>query len=596
MDENDLRALVGRVKDGSLSRRAFLEAMVGVGLSGPFAAQILMHSGVASAGVRPEYAPKKRGGGGPLRVLLWQGPTLLNPHFSTGAKDNYGSRLFYEPLAEWDPDGNLVPVLAAEIPSLEAGTVSRDGRWIVWKLKKGVTWHDGKPFTADDVAFTAQYAVDPAAATTTSGLYQDLRVDRIDAHTVRVNFMKPTPFWADAFCGTRGMLIPRHMFEPYVGSKSRDAPANLKPVGTGPYKFVDFKPGDMIRGTANTSYHEPDRPYFDTLEVKGGGDAVSAARAVLQTGEYDYAWNLLVEDEILVRLEAAGKGQVLIIPTGSIEHIQLNPTDPWTEVEGERSSVKSRHPAFSDPKVREALGLLVDRRSIQEHIYGRTGALTSNFLNSPARFRSNNLKWEFNPEKANQLLDAAGWKRGTDGIRARDGKKLKFLFTTSTNAPRQKTQAVIKQSCQKAGIDVELKSVVASVFFSTDVNNPDTNGKFYADIQMFNWTQGPPDPDQFMNFFCSWEIPTKARKWAGRNASHWSDPEYDRLHREAESEMDPVKRAAKYIQMNDLAVGSGYIIPLVVRPGVAALSRRMRVTLSPWTTAFWALPDWYREA
>ena len=110
------------------------------------------------------------------------------------------------------------------------------------------------------------------------------------------------------------MIIPKHLFEAYKGGKSRDAPANLKPVGTGPYKFVDrSSPGDLVRGKLNPNYHMPNRPYFDTIEMKGGGDAVSAARAVLQTGEYDFAWNMQVEDEILKRLEASGKGNVAII-------------------------------------------------------------------------------------------------------------------------------------------------------------------------------------------------------------------------------------------------------------------------------------------
>src|SRR5205085_11735173 len=123
-----------------------------------------------------------------------------------------------------------------------------------------------------------------------------------DDFTVKVLFDQPTPFWADAFVGSRGMLIPKHLFAHHIGAKSRDAPANLKPVGTGPYKFVDFKPGDMLRGEINTGYHFENRPHFDTIEMKGGGDAVSAARAVIQTGEYDFAWNLQVEDEILLRL------------------------------------------------------------------------------------------------------------------------------------------------------------------------------------------------------------------------------------------------------------------------------------------------------
>src|SRR5690606_18774870 len=215
-----------------------------------------------------------------LRILWWQGPTLLNPHFATGTKDQDGSRIFYEPLAGWDSDGNLVPVLAAEIPSRENGALAVDGKSVTWKLKKGVKWHDGKPFTADDVVFNWEYASDPATAAVSIASYKDVKVEKVDDFTVRVLFTKPTPFWADAFVGTRGMLIPKHLFADFTGAKSRDAPTNLKPVGTGAYKFVDFKPGDMIRAEANADYHVPNQPYFDTLEMKGGGDAVSAARAV----------------------------------------------------------------------------------------------------------------------------------------------------------------------------------------------------------------------------------------------------------------------------------------------------------------------------
>src|SRR5262249_35542790 len=186
-----------------------------------------------------------------------------------------------------------------------------------------------------------------------------------DPYTVRVRFQKPTPFWADPFVGSNGMIIPKHLFEAYRGNASRDAPTNLKPVGTGPYKFVDFKPGDLVVGERNPNYHFANRPYFDTIELKGGGDAVSAARAVIQSGEYDYAWNTQVEDEILLRLENGGnaKGRVVIVPGGSIEHIQLNSTDPWTEIDGERSSIKTTHPLFSDRAVRQAMALLVDRAS-----------------------------------------------------------------------------------------------------------------------------------------------------------------------------------------------------------------------------------------
>jgi peptide/nickel transport system substrate-binding protein len=595
MHEQDLRDLIAEVKRGRLSRRVFIQRMLAVGLTAPMASQMLAYSGVAMADNGWEYKPTKRGGGGALKLLWWQGPTLLNPHFAVGTKDQEGSRIFYEALAAWGPEGELLPVLAAELPSRENGGLAADGLSVTWKLKRGVQWHDGKPFTADDVLFNWQYAADPATAAVSVASYKDIKVEKIDDFTVLVRFAKPTPFWADAFVGSRGMLIPKHLFADYSGGKSRDAPTNLKPVGTGPYRFTGFKPGDMVTGELNPSYHMPNRPYFDTIEMKGGGDAVSAARAVIQTGEYDYAWNLQVEDEILTRLEKGGRGVAVITMGGNIEYIAVNSTDPWTEVDGERSSIKTKHPLLTDEAVRRALALLVDRGSVQEHIYGRTGIATGNFLNNPKPYVSKNTKWEFNVEKANQLLEASGWKRGSDGIRAKDGKKLKLVFQTAINTPRQKTQAIVKQACQKAGVELELKSVTSSVFFSSDVANPDTYTKFYCDIQMYTTTMTQPDPELFMNQFVSWEMATKENKWQGRNIARWRNEEYDAAYRAAVGELDPVKRAALFIRMNDLACDNQAVIPVVHRPRVSAISGKLKARMSGWDNDLWALQDWYRE-
>jgi peptide/nickel transport system substrate-binding protein len=598
MNERELRELISAVKARRVSRRAFVRKMVGLGLTAPFATQLLAHAGLAQTAPPTDYKPTKAGGGGALKLLFWQAATLLNPHFAVGAKDQEGARIFYEPLAAWDPNGNLVPVLAADIPDLENGGVAADGRSVTWKLKKGVEWHDGKPFTADDVVFNWEYASDPATAAVTIGIYRDATVEKIDPLTVRVRFEKPTPFWAGRFVAFFGMIVPKHLFEPYKGANSRDAPANLKPVGTGPYRFVEFKPGDLIRGERNPSYHVANRPHFDTIEMKGGGDAVSAARAVIQTGEYDFAWNMQVEDEILVKLENAGnsRGHSEIVQSRAMEHIQINSADPWTEVDGERSNPNTKHPLFSDLAVRQALRLLVDRASVEAHIYGRTGVATGNFLNNPERFVSKNTKWEFNIDKANRLLEEAGWMRGSDGIRAKDGKKLKLVFQTAINAPRQKTQAIIKQACQKAGIDMELKSVTASVYFSSDVANPDTARKFYADLQMYtHGTPSIPDPEGFMQLFASWEIASKENKWQGRNPMRWRNEEYDKSLLAAQGELDPVKRAALFIRMNDMVVEDVAVIPIINRRWVAAMSNQLRATLSGWDNDFWNLKDWYRE-
>jgi peptide/nickel transport system substrate-binding protein len=560
------------------------------------ATQLLAYAGVAMAQSKaPVYKPTKRGGG-LLKVLWWQGPTLLNPHFATGTKDQDGSRLFYEPLAGWDADGNLRPILAETIPGREDGTLAADGKSVIWKLKKGVTWHDGRPFTADDCAFTWEYARDPATAAVTSGSYKDVVVEKIDDYTVKVLFEKPTPFWADTFVAAFGCIVPKHLFGNYVGAKSREAPTNLKPVGTGPYMFKDFKPGDLVAGVINPNYHKENRPFFDAIEMKGGGDAVSAARTVLQTGEYDFAWNMQVEDEILLRLEKDGKGRIVISQNSSVEHIQLNTTDPWTEVDGERSKLGTKHPILSDPAVRGALSLLVDKASVEKFIYGRTGSATPLFINNPEKFRAKNAKYEFNIDKANALLDKAGWKKGADGVREKDGRRLKFLYQTSINQPRQKTQAIVKQACQKAGIEIEVKAVTASVFFSSDVANPDTYPHFYADLQMY--TNGPqqPDPEVFLRQFLSSEVASKANKWQGRNITRWVNAEYDEAHKAAQAELDPLKRAALLIKCNDLAVNNYIVIPVVTRPGVAAVKHQLVAELSGWDNNTWSLADWYREA
>jgi peptide/nickel transport system substrate-binding protein len=596
MLDKELRSMIGDVKDGRMNRRAFIQRLAAVGLAAPAAYQLLALGGVAMAEGPSAYKPTKRGGGGALKLLWWQGPTLLNPHFATGTKDQDGSRLFYEPLACWDPDGNMKLVLAAEIPSVQNGLLAADGTSVTWKLKSGVKWHDGKPFSADDVVFTWEYTKDPATATVTSGTYRDLKVEKIDDLTVKITFAKPTPFWADAFVGAgAGQILPKHLFAEYIGSKSREAPANLAPVGTGPYKFVEFKPGDLIRGVINPDYHMANRPHFDSIEMKGGGDAVSAARAVIQTGEYDFGWNIQVEDDVLLRLEKGGKGKTIYAVGGDTEFIALNFTDPNTEVDGEKSSMKTKHPLFSDPAVRKALSMLVDRDSIKKAIYGRAGRTTANFLNGPEKFVSKNTTWEFSIEKASKLLDDAGWKPGADGIREKDGKKLKLLYQTSTNGPRQKTQAIVKQACQKAGIDVELKSVVASVFFSSDVANPDTYPKFYADLEMFQIPLSQPDPSQHMRRYHSRYIASKENKWQGTNFPRWVNKDYDAAIDAADAEMDPVKRVALYVKCNDLLCEDTVFIPAMHRLKVEASANTLRPVISGWANETDNIFDWYRE-
>lgn len=594
MREEEIKSLVEDVRNGGLSRRDFVKTMMAWGLTVPVAGHILADAGVAMAGHQPDYRPTQRGGGGPLKLLWWQAPTVLNPHFAIGTKDISACRIFYEPLAAWGPDATLVPILAAEIPSVENGGVAKDGKSVTWKLKQGVKWHDGRPFTADDCVFNWQFATNKEVASATIGAYAGVAVSKIDDHTIRVDYDKPTPFWAVAFVGESGLVVPKHLFEEYNGANGREAPGNLTPVGTGPYVFESFSPGEIIKGKLNGDYHEDNRPYFDTIEMKGGGDTASAARAVLQTGEYDYAWNTLIEDSLLKQLEKGGMGRASITSTGEVEIIALNFTDPRKEVDGERSSLKTKHPFLSDRKVRQAMNMLVDRGSIEKHIWGRAGKATANVLNSPDKFVSKNTSYEFNIDKATALLDEAGWKVGSDGVREKDGVKIEVVFQASVNGLRQKMQAVIKQAFEKAGISTELKSTPGSVFFSDDQGNPDTFTKFYADLEIHAPGMSVPDPVYLMRLFKADAIPTKANSWQGLNVGRWNNPEYDKLYDEAMAELDPVKRATIFIGMNEMLVDEVVVLPIVTRARVASMANNLYAPVSIWDNDLWSLKDWHR--
>ena len=375
MDERELRGLIADVKVGKLTRRAFVGRMVALGLTAPLAGQMLASAGLAQTVPPSRYKPTKRGGGGALKTLFWQGPTLLNPHFAVGTKDQEGSRA--SSTSRWragTQEGNLIPILATEVPSVENGMLARDGSSVTWKLKQGVQWHDGKPFTADDVVFNWEYAADPATASVTSGSYKDIKVEKIDQYTVKVLFEKPTPFWADAVRRHARHADPEAPLRRVPPATSRATRRPTSPrSGPAPYQFAI---SSRVTSSGEAVPELPrgrTGPIFDTFELKGGGDAVSAARAVIQTGEFDYAWNLQVEDEILLRLEDGGKGQGHIVPGGNVEHIDAE-TAPIPGRRWMASASNSVPPTRSCPILPFARRWPAGRSdSVQKYIYGRTG-------------------------------------------------------------------------------------------------------------------------------------------------------------------------------------------------------------------------------
>ncbi|GLQ17517.1 peptide ABC transporter substrate-binding protein [Maritalea porphyrae] len=545
-------------------------------------------------------AQAERGSAGQLNIVYWQAASILNPFLSGGTKDIDASSLILEPLANYRPDGSMDPTLAEEIPTVENGGVAADLRSITWKLKKGVTWSDGSAFTANDVVFSANYCMHPEGGCNAASNFADVEsVEALDDHTVRVNFSVAKPFPYGPFVGATSPVIQEAQFKDCMGAKAPEcSEANFGPIGTGPFKVNEFRANDVITYTANENYRDPNQPAFATAVFKGGGDAASAARSVLETGEFDYAWNLQVEPEILSQMEAAGKGKVVSAFGTSVERLMVQLTNPDPALGDLRGTVEGGpHPFLSDINVRKALSLAIDRQILVDAGYGPAGQVTCNVLPAPAIYAStaNDACKTQDIDAANKLLDDAGWAKGGDGIRAKDGVRLSILYQTSTNSVRQGTQALIKQMWSQIGVETELRNIDAAVFFGGDQSSPDTFQKFFADIEMYTNNFDGTDPEAYMgNWVCS-EIPSPANQWIGNNMPRFCSEEYDALSKEMAQTASLEDRAAMAKKMNDMLMQEYVMIPLIHRGRVSAHSNKLgNVELNPWDSELAYAEEWTR--
>ena len=548
----------------------------------------------------------KRGSDGQLNLLYWQAPSTMNPNLSGGTKELEASSVVLEPLARYDEKGNMLPWLAESIPTVGNGGVSKDLTSITWKIKKGIKWSDGSALTADDAVFTYEYCTNPDTGCTQTNYYSDIQsVKAIGSQTVKIQFKVPKPFPYQAFVGYNSPILQKAQFDGCQGAKAQECnKQNFYPIGTGPFKVVDFKPNDVIVFEANPNYRDASKPAFNKLVFKGGGDATSAARAVLETGEMDYAWNLQVEPEILTKMQQAGKGTVVSAFGTAVERLMVNFANPDPALGEDRSEYiggnnnRNAHPFLSDYNVRRALSLAIDRQILVDAGYGQAGKISCNVLPAPAIYAStaNDECKTQNIAEANRLLDAAGWKRGSDGIRQKDGVRISILYQTSTNSVRQATQAFIKDMWKQIGVETELRNISASVFFGSDPGSPDTYQKFYSDIEMYTNTFSGTDPEAYMAGWSCSEMPQKSNKWAGNNMPRWCNPAYDALSAKMSKTAALKDRIRMAKAMNDMLMQDYAMIPLIHRGGVSAHSNTISgVRMNEWDSELWNIADWTRK-
>ena len=554
----------------------------------------------AAAALWGVAAQAERGADGHLNILYWQAASNLNPYLSGIAKEVEAASLVLEPLARFDQNGELVPWLAESIPTLENGGISEDLRHITWTLREGLLWSDGTPVTSADVVFTWTYCADPDSGCAASAMFAGIEsVEPLDERTVTITFTEPRPYPYTAFVSSEAPILQQAQFRDCTGSRlAQCSEQNMRPIGTGPYKVDEFLTNDVATFSINPHFRFPDRPHFATVTIKGGGDAAGAARAVLQTGETDYAWNLMLAPDVLAAMAEGGPGEVITDFGASVEYLFLNQTDPDPTLGANRSTVQGGpHPALSDPRVGQALSMAIDRATIAEFLYGGTGRPTCNVVPAPEAFASeaNDACLVQDIDGARALLDEAGWVPGPDGVRVRDGVRLSLLYQSSVNAVRQDTQALIKQWWSEIGVETELRSIDASVFFGGDAGAPDTRQKFHADVQMYTDNSKGQDPETYLSHWVCDEAPRPDTQWQGDNIQRFCSPDYDALAARYHAAATRDERAAIARRMNDMLVASYSIIPLIHRGNVSGKARMLDgVLMNSWDSQIWNIMDWHR--
>ncbi|WP_415920929.1 peptide ABC transporter substrate-binding protein [Tateyamaria sp. SN6-1] len=558
----------------------------------------LLMGAVAATALAPA-AFAERGADGQVNIIYWQAPSTMNPFLSGGTKEVEASSMVIEPLIRFDETGAIVPWLVTEIPSVANGGISEDLTTITWTLKDGILWSDGTPFTSADVKFTYDYCTHPEGGCAQITKFEGIEsIETPDDTTVVIKFSSPTPYPFAAFGGAESPVIQKAQFEGCIGAAAPTCTdQNFNPIGTGAFVVDDFRPNDVITLSANPNYRDPAKPAFAKINFKGGGDAVGAARTVLETGEFDYAWNLQVAPDVLAEMQSAGNGELMTSFGPSVERIMLNNTNPDPSLSAEERSVIRPHPFLSDPVVYNAMSLAIDRVLLAEIGYGAGGQVTCNWIPAPASYNSDTFTCDTQDiAAANAMLDEAGIvDTNGDGVREKDGVEMSILFQTSTNSIRQDYQALIKDWWSQIGIESELRNIDASVFFGGDAGSPDTFQRFYADVEMYTNTFSGTDPQAYLaNMLCD-KAPSPATQWQGENISRFCMEEYDALWNTLAQTSDLDERARIGRELNDMAVSNGAMIPLTHRGDISARSNALQgVRMNSWDSELWNIADWSR--
>ncbi len=523
---------------------------------------------------------------GTVTITFTQEPDKLNPFYTNMWFSEVTDQFWLKPLWSFDDKGQVVPELVKEIPSVENGGLSADGKTITIHLRDDVTWSDGEPLTADDYVFTFQMVTAEKNTPTSRYPYADYvaSVEAKDKTTFVITLKEFFAAWQTSLFNGVTSVMPKHILQPVFDKEGTidNADWNRNPtVGIGPFVFKEWQSGSHIIFVANPKWIRP--PKLEQIFIRIVPDDASQEAAII-AGDTDIG--MFLDSSQIDRIEASGKAKIVANPSGY--------TEQWFP----NVNPKTAHPAMLDPKVRLAIALATDRFTlVKDLLKADLNPVPGTFWDLTPPFADPSIKpYPYDPEKAKQLLDEAGWKVGSDGVREKviNGKtvKLKLRYITTTREIRKNVQAVVQQQWAKVGIAADLVNYASDLFFADYAGKgPGSLGE-YDIMEYSNASTGYPDPEYSNRLLCSEVIIGDKINAAGVNDQGICLEELDKLLKQQGAEPDRNKRIQLYYQIEKLMYDQVLYIGIWRDPDLYSVSNRLQNVRFAGPNAYWNVDEW----
>ncbi len=503
---------------------------------------------------------------GVLRIGTAISPNTLNPILVTELAENNVETLIFNGLTEEDDRNAIQPDLATVVPTLQNGGISKDGKTILYHLRKGVSWQDGAPFTSEDVKFTWEAVMNRKNNAANVVPYDEVAsVDTPDRYTVVFRMKRPfAPFVAEAFnSATVTKVVPAHLLRKYPDVNH--IPFNYAPIGTGPYRVLSWKRGDRITLQANPRYFKgaPKIPQITVLEIPQENTGINE----LRSKDLDIYLNISETSYNIAR--GSPDIRLIVTPANSYRALYMN----------------NERPALRDARVRRALTYAIDKKTMVQKVTHGTGTVATGSVPNFMWAYDNNVPiTPYDPAKARALLLEAGWTLGPDGVLQKNGQPLSFVLTLRQGAAGDTAMAVMVQAyLREVGIKTEIKSYPGSTLFAVGSSGIMQPGKYDLNISGFSQTA---DPDNSAELTCANRPPN------GFNWTRFCDPQLDALEAQAVGTYDQRKRKAVYDRIQELTASEAPYDYFYYQPNIDAVNPALKNIKPSMLGPMWNAHEW----